>query len=264
MNKLYIIKIGGNIINDEQKLVQFLSMISTVKERKIIIHGGGKLLDQLAEKIGVVQQMIDGRRVTDAETLQLATMVYAGLINKKIVALLQSNSINAIGLSGADNNCIQSKKRVNCKNDFGFVGDIEKSGINTVFISTLIEENIVPVFCSITHNNRGQLLNTNADTIASEIAVAMSHNYEVQLNYCLETKGVMKSLTEETSVIPSISNDEYRQLICAGIVSKGMIPKLDSAFAAMHKGVKKVVILHAYDILNNINNLKNVGTTLSA
>lgn len=264
MQPLYIIKIGGNVINDEQKLKLFISLVSNIRARKIIVHGGGKLVEQLAKKLGIKQQMIDGRRVTDTDTLQLATMVYAGLINKKIVALLQANSNNAIGLSGADNNCIRAKKRSNAKHDFGFVGDIEDGGINTSFISTLLESLIVPVFCSITHDNNGQLFNTNADTLASALAIAMAAEYEVHLNYCFEKKGVMINVNDESSVIQSISTHEYQELIKKEVVSKGMIPKLDNAFGAIENGVNTVVILHAEDILNLITKNKNVGTYINA
>jgi len=264
MEKLYIIKIGGNIINDEEKLRQFLLNISTIKARKIIVHGGGKLVDQLAAKLGVEQQMIDGRRVTNAETLELATMVYAGLISKKIVAVLQSHLANAIGLCGADNNCIKAKKRVNAQYDFGYVGDIVEDGINTKFISYLLEDSIIPVFSSITHNNKGQLYNTNADTLASTLAIAMAEKYEVQLNYCFEKKGVLQNLNDENSVIPSITISEYQELFKNEIVSKGMIPKLDNAFAAIRKGVKSVIISHADDIINIIGENKKMGTSLTA
>ncbi|MES2655898.1 MAG: acetylglutamate kinase [Bacteroidota bacterium] len=264
MQALYIIKIGGNIINHEVKLKHFISLVSTIKARKIIVHGGGKLVDELALKLGIEQQMIDGRRVTDTKTLELTTMVYAGLINKKIVALLQANSNNAIGLSGADNNCIRAKKRTHAKHSFGWVGDIEEGGINTSFISTLLEINMLPVFCSITHDKNGQLLNTNADTLASALAVAMSAKYKVHLNYCFEKKGVMADMNDDSSVIPTISASKYKQLVKNKLVSAGMIPKLDNAFAAVEKGVSSVVILHADDILNVINNNKNVGTQLIA
>ncbi len=264
MQPLYIIKIGGNVINDEQKLKQFLLLVSAISERKIIVHGGGKLMDKLAKKLRIQQQMIDGRRVTDADTLQLATMVYAGLINKKIVALLQANSNNAIGLSGADNNCIEAKKRINAQHDFGFVGDIVNDGINVPFISTLLESSITPVFCSITHDNNGQLFNTNADTLAAALAMAMTKKYEVRLNYFFEKKGVMKNVDDENSIIASISTNEYQQLLKQKMVSAGMIPKLDNAFDAIKNGVKGVIIAHADDILNIINNNENVGTHLIA
>ncbi len=262
MQTLYIIKIGGNIINHELKLKHMLSMVSGIKGRKIIVHGGGKLVDELAFKLGVEQHMVEGRRITDASTLDLATMVYAGLINKKMVALLQANSSNAIGLSGADNNCIRAKKRTHAKYDFGWVGDIEEGGINTSFISTLLEINMLPVFCSITHDKNGQLLNTNADTLASALAIAMSAKYKVHLNYCFEKKGVMSNIDDDSSVIPSISTVKYEQMLKDKMVSKGMIPKLDTAFAALKNGVHSVAVLHADDILNVIANHKNVGTSL--
>ncbi len=263
MQPLYIIKIGGNIINDDEQLKKFISEVSTIKARKIIVHGGGKLADDLALKLGIQQKMIDGRRVTDANTLQLITMVYAGLINKNIVALLQSNSNNAIGLSGADNNCIQAKKRINATHDFGFVGDIIEGGINTSFISSLVKSFIVPVFCSITHDNNGQLFNTNADTLASALSMAMATQYEVHLNYCFEKKGVMKNIEDENSVIPNISASDYELLIRNNVVSQGMIPKLDNGFNAVKNGVTTVAILHANAILNITKKIKNEGTYLT-
>ncbi len=264
MDSLYIIKIGGAIIDDEPKLKQFIALISSIKERKIIVHGGGKQVDKLALTLGIQQQMMDGRRITDADTLQLATMVYAGLINKRIVALMQAQGDDALGLSGADANCIQAKKRIKSEIDFGFVGDIPYNGINTAFLSMLLEQEIVPVFCSITHDKEGQLLNTNADTLASALSVAMSNRYEVQLHYCFEKKGVLHNVNDENAVIPNLTMKQYQELRKNNIVAKGMIPKLDTAFDAVTKGVKTVVILSAEEILTHIHAIKNVGTHLTA
>ncbi|MCX6189842.1 MAG: acetylglutamate kinase [Bacteroidetes bacterium] len=262
MQTLDIIKIGGDIINHEVKLKQFLSMISEIKTPMILIHGGGKLLDQLATQLGVEQQMVDGRRITDAATLELATMVYAGGINKKIVAICQSQGLHAVGLSGADNNCLQAQKRSIGQHDFGFVGDITKEGVNTKFISLLLSQNIMPVFCSITHDNQGQLFNTNADTLASVLAQAMSAYYEVQLRYCFEKNGVLRNVEDEESVIPSINSNEYKTLQQQGIISQGMIPKLDNAFAAIQGGVNRVIITHALNILKSQQETAYVGTKI--
>ncbi len=263
MQTLQIIKIGGDIINHELKLTQFISMISEIKKPMILIHGGGKLLDQLAIRLGIEQQMVDGRRITDAATLELASMVYAGGINKKIVALCQSQGLHALGLSGADNNCLQAQQRKIGENDFGFVGDINKEGVNSKFISLLLSNDIMPVFCSITHDNQGQLFNTNADTLASVIAQSMSAFYDVQLIYCFEKNGVLRNIDDEESVIPSINTNEYITLQQEGIISKGMIPKLDNAFDAIQSGVQKVTIMHALHILKNNQDESNVGTKIS-
>ncbi len=263
MQTLQIIKIGGDIINHELKLKQFISMISEIKTAMILVHGGGKLLDQLASRLGIEQQMVDGRRVTDAATLELASMVYAGGINKKIVALCQSQGLHALGLSGADNNCLQAQQRKIGENDFGFVGDINKEGVNSKFISLLLSNDIMPVFCSITHDNQGQLFNTNADTLASVIAQSMSSFYDVKLIYCFEKNGVLRNIDDEESVIPSINTNEYKTLQQEGIISKGMIPKLDNAFDAIQSGVQKVTIMHALHILKNNQDESNVGTKIS-
>ncbi len=262
MEPLYIIKIGGNVINNPEKLQEFLHSAASIAGNKIIVHGGGKLVDELANKLGIKQQMIDGRRITDAQTLDVATMVYAGLINKKVVAQLQANGNNAVGLTGADNNCIQASKRINSTHDYGFVGDVIENGINTSFLSTLLKDKIVPVFCSITHDNQGQLFNTNADTMASILATGMAPFYDVKLIYCFEKKGVLQDVNDDNSAIPIIPLNEYDGLKKSGVVYQGMIPKLDNAFAAINQGVKSVVIVHADDLLACVNNNKNVGTTL--
>lgn len=264
MKKLHIIKIGGNVIDDAIALESFLSDFSRVDDLKILVHGGGKLATELAEKMNVPQTMVNGRRITDAETLKIATMVYAGLVNKQIVAALQGKKINAIGLSGADGNAIKANKRKVSEVDYGFVGDIVSDSVNVDFISSLLENNITPVFSAITHDGTGQLLNTNADTIASAIAMALSKKYDVQLNYYFEKKGVLKNVEDDNSVIASISKNEYAQLLQQGVISKGMIPKLDNAFEAIKNGVGAVVIAHSKDILETVNTKKNAGTTLVA
>lgn len=258
--KLHIVKIGGNVIDKEQSLKNFLSAFSKIDENKILVHGGGKIAADLAEKLGISQNVVSGRRITDAETLKIVTMVYAGLLNKEIVALLQSHNVNAIGLSGADMNCIRTTKRVDAEVDYGFVGDIDV--VNSELISSLIEKTAVPVFCSITHDGNGQLLNTNADTIASALAVALSKNYDVQLNYCFEKNGVMKNVDDENSVIETMTEMQYKKLVNEGIISKGMLPKLDNSFEAINRGVKKVVIGHSDKLNNMISENKIEGTVL--
>ena len=246
MDKLYVIKIGGNIIDNEEKLSSFLKDFALIKERKILIHGGGKLATNIAEQLKIPQQLIDGRRITDAETLKIIIMVYAGYINKNMVALLQSNNCNAVGLSGADGNLIQAHKRVHPSIDYGFVGDIDK--VNSDWLSTLLNENVTPVIGAVTHDAKGQLLNTNADTIAQEIAKSLANEYDVNLIYCFEKKGVLQNVDDDNSVIAEINSSFYKQLKEKSVILSGMIPKLDNSFAALNSGVKKVVIGKAEDL----------------
>jgi acetylglutamate kinase len=264
MTKVYIIKIGGNVIDNPGVLERFLTDFSKIEGLKVLVHGGGKLATDLAKQLNVPQEMVNGRRITDAETLKITTMVYAGLINKQIVASLQSKNVNAMGLSGADGNSIQSGKRKIAETDYGFVGDLHAKSVNTDFISSLLKLNILPVFSAITHDGKGQLLNTNADTISSAIAVALSSQYDVQLNYCFEKRGVLKDVDDDDSVIESITPQQYKQLLSDGIISKGMIPKLDNAFDAIQQGVRSVVIAHSNDLLNTTHENKHAGTKLIA
>lgn len=240
MESLYVIKIGGNIIDDENRLFSFLQLFAEVEGKKILVHGGGKQATQLAEKMGIQQQMIDGRRKTDAETLKIVTMVYAGYINKNIVANLQANHCPAIGLSGADGNLIVSHKRNHPTIDYGFVGDVDT--VNMDLVKKLIDENIAIVVAPITHNGEGVLLNTNADTIAQEIAKAAAKYYETTLIYSFEKAGVLLDVENEASVIPLLTKEEYEDLKSNQQIFAGMIPKLDNAFAALAHGVNKVVI----------------------
>jgi len=261
MKKLYIIKIGGNVIEHSIAMEKFLADFSKIDGLKILVHGGGNSAGELAKKLGVSQAMVNGRRITDIETLKITTMVYAGLINKKIVAFLQGKNTNAIGLSGADANLIRAARRVVADIDYGFVGDIASSGVNSVLLTSFLDNGLVPVFSAITHDGKGQLLNTNADTIASVLAVALSEKYDVQLNYCFEKNGVLENVEDEDSVIKIITKIKYKQLISDGTISKGMIPKLDNAFLAIQNGVKSVVIAHSDELINTTNN-EHKGTTL--
>ncbi len=240
MDNLYIIKIGGNIIDDEKKLSSFLKDFAAVEGNKILVHGGGKLATKMAEQMNVPQQVIDGRRITDAETLKIVTMVYAGYINKNIVAKLQMNNCNAIGLCGADGDAILAHKRKHPVMDYGFVGDVDS--INTDLISSLLEKNLTPVFAPITHDQQGQLLNTNADTIAQELAKGLSNDFNVHLIYSFEKAGVLLDANEDTTVIPVINPSSYKKLKAEEKIFAGMIPKLDNAFTALNSGVKKVII----------------------
>ena len=258
MAKLYVIKIGGNIIDDEAKLTSFLKDFTSIEEKKILVHGGGKLATRLAEKLGIEQQLVDGRRITDAETLKIVTMVYAGFINKNIVAGLQANNCNAMGLCGADGDAILAHKRQHPVLDYGFVGDVD--AINTELISGLLEKNIALVFAPITHDQQGQLLNTNADTIAQEIARGMSELYDVQLIYSFEKSGVLLDANDDTTVIPEIKPSYYWQLKSKNKIFAGMIPKLDNAFAALKSGVDKVIIGKAENLKELING--SSGTTI--
>lgn len=240
MEKLIVIKIGGNIIDDAEKLSSFLADFAKVEGKKILIHGGGKLATKLAADLGVAQQMVDGRRITDAETLKIVTMVYAGYINKNVVAQLQANGCNAIGLSGADGNLIQAHKRNHASINYGFVGDVD--AVNATLIDSLLQQHLSVVIAPITQDGNGQLLNTNADTIAQEIAKAMGSLYAIELIYSFEKSGVLLNADDDSSVIPSINPATYIDLKAQNVIFAGMIPKLDNAFAALNSGVSKVII----------------------
>ena len=250
MRTLKIIKIGGNIIDNEAALSSFLEAFAAIPSPKILIHGGGKLATQLANQLGIEVKMIDGRRITDQATLDLITMVYAGKINKNVVAQLQSHQCNAIGFSGADGNSIVSKKRPITTVDFGFVGDVEQ--VHTETLEILLEHKITPVFCALTHDQKGQLLNTNADTIASELAIAFADKYQTELYYCFEKNGVLKDVNDEDSVIKHISTKNYQRLIDDHIIFDGMLPKLNNCIHAIEKNVHKVCIGKT-DMLFNFN-----------
>ena len=258
MDTLYVIKIGGNIIDDEVKLSLFLQSFASVQAPKILVHGGGKLATRLAQNLGVEQQIIDGRRITDEETLNIVTMVYAGFINKNIIAQLQSCNCNAVGLCGADGNLIQSHKRVHPSVDYGFVGDVD--AVNASFLNSLLSQNISVVIAPITHNKEGQLLNTNADTIAQEIAQAMSKLYDVHLIFSFEKNGVLTDVNDDASIIPVLNLSSYNALKEKGVVYAGMIPKLDNAFNALDKGVRRVVIGKAESLNELI--LNTAGTSI--
>lgn len=237
---LSIIKIGGNVIENKDELTKFLALFASLNGPKILVHGGGKLATQLATKLGIESKMVGGRRITDTETLEVITMVYGGLTNKNIVAQLQANYCDAIGLSGADGDTIQAHKRPVNDIDYGFAGDVD--GINSATISKLLDAGLTPVFCAMTHDGKGQLLNTNADTIAAELAIGMSENYDTTLYYCFEKKGVLRNIADENSVIQHIDSKKYAQLLEDGIITDGMLPKLENCFHALNKMVKKVCI----------------------
>lgn len=258
MDKLFVIKIGGNIIDDKEKLSLFLKEFAAIEEKKILVHGGGKLATRLAEDLGIQQKLLDGRRITDAETLKIVTMVYAGYINKNIIATLQSFDCNSLGLSGADGDSILAHKREHPGMDYGFVGDVD--AINRDLISTLLNKNISLVFAPITHNQKGQLLNTNADTIAQEIAKGMCDLYEVELVYAFEKNGVLLDPDDNTSLISELNSEYYKELKERKRIFAGMIPKLDNAFSALNSGVKKVIIGKAENLSQLITGIS--GTTI--
>lgn len=258
LEPLYIIKISGNIIDDEQRLEMFLKQFSLLQGKKILVHGGGKLATKMADQLHIPQQMIEGRRVTDADTLRIVTMVYAGYINKNIVAKLYSNGTQAVGITGADGNCILAHKRQHATIDYGYVGDIDV--VNASFIQQILQQNTAVVVAPITHDGRGQLLNTNADTIAQEMAKALSSLYQTILIYSFEKKGVLVDVTDDTSVIPVMNREQYLLLKNEGKIFAGMIPKLDNAFAAIDAGVNKVIIGQAEELAALVNT--SSGTTI--
>ncbi len=260
-NKLFVIKIGGNVIDNPENLKKFLHDFAAIDGHKILIHGGGKIATEISESMGLVPNLIDGRRITDFETLKVVTMVYAGFINKNIVAQLQSYNCNAIGLTGADGNFIKAKKRPVKTIDYGFVGDLDEAAIEPENLANLLNANFTPVFCAITHDGEGQLLNTNADTIASVLAVALSKLYETTLIYCFEKKGVLRDINNEASLINEINPAEFEKLKQENIIHSGMLPKLENAFAAIACGVKEVIIGKSDD-LETFKHYKPFGTRL--
>jgi acetylglutamate kinase len=263
MAQLFIIKIGGNIIDNEQKFSLFLKAFASIPAAKILIHGGGKIATKIGDKLGIESKYIDGRRITDAETIDLVTMVYGGLINKKIVAQLQFVGCNAIGVTGADANLIPTKKRAitNEGIDFGFVGDIDNSTLDIRYWDLLLLHGLTPIVAPLTHDGKGQILNTNADTIASAIAIELSKKYEVRLIYCFEKKGVLEIIDDDNSAINLITKEIYYQLKNGNKLFDGMLPKIDNAFEAIDRGVQEVLIGHADDLLLNISDKPN-GTLI--
>lgn len=245
--KLTIIKVGGAVVEDEQQLAQLLKDFSAIEGRKVLVHGGGRRATKIGAQLGIESQMVNGRRITDAQTLEVVTMVYGGLVNKNLVARLQANGVNALGLTGADMNVIRSHKRpIKDGIDFGFVGDVEQA--DGKMLHTLIEAGITPVMAPLTHDGQGTILNTNADTIASETAKALAPYYDVTLIYAFEKPGVLSNPDDDSSVIPVITHESYRQFVAEGVISGGMMPKIENALAAIEAGVDRIVITRATDI----------------
>lgn len=253
-----VVKIGGNVVDNPEALSRFVNDFAKLQGPKILVHGGGKEATRLSARLEIPTTMIEGRRVTTRETLDVVTMVYAGLINKRIVSALQSCGCNAIGLSGADGNVIPATRRPATPIDYGFVGDIDASRINTAFLATLLDSGIVPVFCAIMHDGNGTLLNCNADSVASAVAVAASRIAPTRLVFCFEKDGVLTDVDNPGSLIESVTPQSYTGLRAGGVVNKGMIPKIDNAFAAIAAGVESVTIKHSDNLLNPR------GTTITA
>ncbi|MBP1676668.1 MAG: N-acetylglutamate kinase [Bacteroidetes bacterium] len=244
--KLTLVKVGGKIVEEPETLKQLLADFSQIPGRKVLVHGGGRSATAMAAKLGIESQMVNGRRVTDAETLKVVTMVYGGLVNKQIVAGLQAIGVNALGLTGADLNYMRSEKRPVKEVDYGFVGDVKE--VNAGILADLIAKDVVPVLAPLTHDKQGNMLNTNADTIAGEAAKALAEHFDVTLMFCFEKKGVLMSETDDESVIPEITSAAFEKLVADGIISGGMIPKLENSFEAIRAGVKQVVITRADQI----------------
>jgi acetylglutamate kinase len=258
MDNLTVIKIGGNVIDNPAALKRFLTAFANLSGPKILIHGGGKVATQVADKLGIETTMVEGRRITDQPMLDVVTMVYGGLVNKQIVAQLQAVDINAIGLTGADASTVLAKKRPVKDIDYGMVGDIEE--VDSGQIQFFLRQSLTPVFAPITYNTAGELLNTNADTMASAIAVDMTKHNTVTLIYCFEKKGVLRDPADDNSVINELTPTLYADYKAAGAINKGMIPKLDNAFKALDNGVSKVIICHADELATAVN--QGAGTTL--
>ena len=246
MDRLTIIKVGGKVVEEDGSLNALLDQFKKISGNKLLVHGGGRTATLIAEKLGIETRMVEGRRITSAEMLEVVTMVYGGLVNKKIVAGLQARGMNAIGLTGADFNLIEAHKRPVKDIDYGFVGDVDD--VNVSELRLLINENVVPVVAPLTHDGKGQLLNTNADTIASELATELANYFNVYLFYCFEKKGVLKNPADEQSIIYELSTQQFREYANEGVISEGMIPKLDNGFRAKQKGVKEVLITNAENI----------------
>ena len=246
MEKLTLIKVGGKIVEEPDTLQQLLRDFSSIEGHKVLVHGGGRSATKIASQLGIESQMVNGRRITDAEMLKVVTMVYGGLVNKNIVAGLQSLQVNALGLTGADMNIMRSDKRPVKDVDYGFVGDVKE--VNADVLASLIQQGIVPVLAPLTHDKQGHMLNTNADTIAGEAAKALAKYFDVTLMFCFEKKGVLLNEDDDESVIPEIDRASFQKYVAEGFIQGGMIPKLENAFQAIDAGVKEVIITQASEI----------------
>ena len=248
--QLLVVKVGGKVVENPEALQKLIKSLMAIKCRKVLVHGGGVMATKIAADMGIKTTMVEGRRVTDDKTIDVVTMVYGGLVNKRLVSLLQMRKMNAIGICGADMNIILSDKRpVTNGIDYGWVGDVRK--VNGKALSSLIETGVLPVIAPLTHDGKGHILNTNADTIAGETAKALAKNYDVTLAFCFEKRGVLTDPNNDDSVISSLKIKQYEMLKETGIIVDGMIPKLDNAFSCIEYGVKEVIITHA----NNLGDL---------
>lgn len=252
---LTLIKVGGKIVENPETLKQLLADFSSIEGYKVLVHGGGRSATALAEQLGIDTQMVNGRRITDRNMLQVVTMVYGGLVNKNIVTGLQALGVNALGLTGADLNYMRSEKRPVAEVDYGYVGDVKE--VNGEILADLIQKGITPVLAPLTHDKKGNLLNTNADTIAGEAAKALAKYFDVTLVFCFEKKGVLTDENDDNSVIEHINPESFEKLVAEGVISGGMIPKLENSFDALKAGVKEVVITRA-DLIKE----KKSGTTI--
>lgn len=253
--KLTVVKIGGNVIDSTTRLDGFLDDFARLEGAKMLVHGGGKVATELASRLGVATEMIDGRRVTSSEMLDVAVMVYAGLINKKIVAGLQARGCNAVGLSGADGMAVKAHKRPATTVDYGFVGDVYD--VNASLLTALLEAGMVPVFCAISCDSSGQLLNTNADTIAAAVTSAAASIAPATLVYCFEKPGVLRDVSDENSVIKTITPEDFDKYRAEGVIARGMLPKIENSLRSVRNGVEKVIIKSSADLLN-----ENTGTVI--
>lgn len=249
MEKLTLVKVGGKIVENEESLQKLLSDFSKLEGHKVLVHGGGRSATAFAEKLGIESKMVNGRRITDSEMLRVVTMVYGGLVNKQIVAGLQAININALGLTGADMNYMRSVKRPVKEIDYGFVGDVKE--VNAGLLADLISKEVVPVLAPLTHDKKGNLLNTNADTIAGEAAKALSDYFDVTLVFCFEKKGVLLNENDDDSVISELNKNLFNQYVKEDVIQGGMIPKLENSFLALEKGVKQVIITQAEQLGKN-------------
>jgi acetylglutamate kinase len=264
MQKLLVVKVGGNIIDNAAALDSFLANLAAIEGSKILVHGGGKLATELSAKLNIPTQMVEGRRITDAETVKVVTMTYAGWVNKTIVAQLQAKGCNALGLSGADAKLIPAVKRPVKDVDYGWVGDIESDKVNAAFLKKMLVSGVTPIVAPISCDKEGHLLNINADTVARTLAEAMSADYEVTLAYCFEKNGLLMDVNDDDSVIPEISLVNAQELKASGVISEGMVPKIDNAFGAITNGVHTVVIGHANNIKHMANHKAGFGTYIKA
>lgn len=242
---IHVVKIGGNVVDNPEALQRFVTDFTNLEGKKILIHGGGKLATRMSERLGIATQMVNGRRITDAATLEVVTMVYAGAINKHIVALLQAEGCNAIGLSGADANLIPATRRAANPIDYGFVGDIDTNKMPIETLKALLECGLTPVFCALTHDSKGSMLNSNADSVAQAVAVAASKIATTDLHFCFEKAGVLRDIDDENSLIEEITAESFTSLQEDGIVNKGMLPKIENALKAIDDGVRNVFIQHS-------------------